>query len=127
MTLLSLSLIAAILNVIAFYGGSGLWSWESPLKFPLAIVLTSLALFSNRWWSYLLAVLLTPYVFYNLSSEMFLEWREYWSVGAGFEVSLRQALFPIWEPLTAIVAFVVFCYAAFYLLRYILDRHVALP
>lgn len=120
---LILSLSATALTVITFYGWLFLWSWESPLIYPVALVVASFALYLNRWWSYLFAAVLSPYVIFNLVPHMILEWKEYWYAGAGFGISLREALFPIAESLSAVLAVMVFCYAIFQLFH----RRVALP
>ena len=117
LVLLIWSAVGFALNVITFYGWVFLWSWASPLINSLTLVTASLLLWSGKWWSYLLAAVLSTYAFYDLDyvSLVYWELREHWS--AGVIDLLRQVLFPICDPLHAVLAVVIFCYAVFYLLR----------
>jgi hypothetical protein len=122
--LLALSLVSAATTLITFYDWAFLWGWDSPLIFSGGLLIAALALYPDKWWGYLLAAFLSLLIVYHLSHDMFLEWREYWFAGAGFKQSTVQAVLPIWEPIHAVLAGVILCYATIHLIRHGL-RHRA--
>lgn len=124
-SLLCLSLVALVLNLITFYGLYTFGTWVQ-LRYPVMLVVAAVALLTSQWWSYLLAAFLSPNVFFGLGYHMLLEWRDYRYDGASFEDSLRGAFLPLWESLTAVLAVIIFFSAVFYFSRSILrivSRH----
>jgi len=66
----------------------------------------------------LLAASLSLLIVYDLSRDMFLEWCEYWFAGAGLKDSTGQAVLPIWQPIHAVLAAVIFCYVTIHSIRH---------
>lgn len=118
--LLTLSLFAAVTATVTFYDWVSIWGWDSPLTYSVGLFIAALVLCSGKWWGYLLAASLCLLIFYDLSRDMFLEWREYWSADAGFRDATGQALLPLWEPMHAVLSAIIFCYVAFKSIRHLL-------
>jgi hypothetical protein len=113
--LLILSLVAACITVVTFYGWTFLWGWDSPLFYSAELIIAALGLQSSKLLCRLLTMALSLYLITHLSYDMYLEWHEYWVSGAGIRESVLQALYPVWEPVHVALAIAVLFVSAAHL------------
>jgi hypothetical protein len=102
--LLILSLVAACITVVTFYGWTFLWGWDSPLFYSAELIIAALGLQSSKLLCRLLTVALSLYLVIHLSYDMYLEWHEYWVAGDSIQDAILQSLYPVWEPIHVALA-----------------------
>lgn len=120
--LLTLSLAAAGITIVTFWDWASVWGRDSPLRYSAGLLMAVLVMRLDNLWGNLLAAFLSLLVVCPLSHDMFLEWCEYWFAGAGIKHSVEQALLPIWEPIHAVLAAIIFCSVVIRSIRRVLRR-----
>lgn len=120
--LAALSALALLLNVLTHLGWSSFWSWESDLKHSAALALASLLLIPRQRAGYALAALLTLPALYRFARYMWADWREH--SPHGLRLAVEQAFLPLVDPLHALLAAAIFCFALSRLARELRGRSV---